>query len=64
MYNKEYLQPSITDCEGSVMTCISATSDVCNIVMIDNIMNAEKYRLNHADHPGKHLTENSFDFST
>lgn len=63
MYNIEYLQPSLTDCECSVMACISATSNACNIDMIDNIMNAEKYSLNHADHPGKHLTEKSFDFS-
>ena len=59
--NNECLQLSVKHCGGSALVwgCISA-SGVANIVRIDGIMNAEKYRqvlIHHAIPSGKRLPE-------
>ena len=65
-YNNECLQPSVKHGGGSVMVwgCISA-SGVGDIVRIDEILNAKKYRqilIHHAIPSGKCLIGNCFIF--
>ena len=65
-YNSECLQPSVKHGGGSVMVwgCISANG-VGDLVKIEGIMNAEKYRqllIHHAVPSGKRLIGNGFIF--